>query len=330
MRKNNVPFPSENVTYDFIDNKFKCLWNLPSLEKPTPIPTHLNTKSVALVVLFIDPYHRPQNLQAWVRGAIYNRWSALMYTDAIAQGIEVKFYFEDVLRQMLEPVLLENHVDPDKDVIWFHASPPQDKVWGHLGKKMVTYWDPQLQHYDRIINWDADTFFLPRPNKMFEKLHNIPTDKIAFFRAFLMEWAIRKSGFIAKVQRDTRKSNIPVDKLFAMSGVNPNDFTDSVYKMSGFLWTYSPAYFHKHCTDFVNWMSTHAPYLGNDEETLSIAAQLFNMEFLSLYEPLGLKMHQIDILLDLDDAAKDINIVHGMFHAKDEKQAAFHKLLGIR
>ena len=83
-----------------------------------------------------------------------------------------------------------------------------------------------------------------------------------------MEWAIRKSGFIAKVQRDTRKSNIPVDKLFAMSGVNPNDFTDSVYKMSGFLWTYSPAYFHKHCTDFVNWMSTHAPYLGNDEETL--------------------------------------------------------------
>ena len=329
MRKNLVPFPCEKTTYDFIDNKFKCLWNLPSLTEPTPVPTHPDTTKIALVVLFIDPYHRHQNLLAWVRGAIYSRWSALMYTDAIAQGIEVKFYFEDVLRQMLEPVLLENHVDPDKDVIWFHASPPKDKVWGHLGKKMVTYWDPQLQHYDRIITWDADTFFLPRPNNMFEKLNNIPTDKIGFFRAFLMEWNIRKSGFISRVERDTNKSEVSVYKLFKMSGVNLNGFTNGVYKMSGFLWTYSPAYFHKHHTDFVNWMSTHAPYLGNDEETLAMAAQVFKLKFLSLYEPLDLNMHQIDTFLDLDDATNDINIVHGMFYAKSEKQQAFHNILGI-
>ena len=325
MRKNPKPFPSETRDpNNFIDNYLEPIWNLPSLEAPPPTPQTVDTETVALIVLFSDAYRRVENLQAWVRAAIYSRGSALKYTDAVKQGVEVKLYIEDVLRPMLTPSLEENFVDVDKDVVWF-TPPTIDGVWGYLGKQMCPYWDPQLLTYDRIFVWDADTFFLQRPNTMFERSKSLPLTEIYYIHAPRLYWHTFQHTFLSKLSKDTKRGGIPVDTLLENAGVCLKDFPDLVTKPFGSMWTYSPSHFHAHQTDFLDWMQTYAPYFGNDELTAICYQQLFDIQIRSLSKMLKLTMNHTPRYLSTPDTGTQI--LHGLFSHATE--AAFQKLLQV-
>ena len=315
MRYNPVPFPSAQANpNNFIDPVLEGFWNLPSLVKPPPVVENPNPDSVALVILFTDDYRRSENLQAWVRGAIYNRWSCLQYSDAVSQGIEVKLYIEDVLRNVLSPALTENFIDVDRDVIWFHAPRLEKGLYGYLGKQMSPYWDSQLATYKRIMVWDADTFFLPRPNSMFAKLKDFPTNKIGYILVSTEKWSIFRNTLISRLKMDIKKGGVPVDELFQMAGINLDGFSDYVLKPFGCMWTYSPAYFHKHHSDFVNWMQSYAPYFGNDELLATCWNQLFNIDILSLSNELDLSINPTDSYMGSSIQNKKTNVLHGLFH----------------
>lgn len=321
MRKNPKPFPSETLDpNNFIDDYLEPIWHLPNLRTPPPQSEEPDPKTVALVILFTDAYRRAENLRAWVRAAIYSRSSALKHTDAVSEGIAVKLYIEDILRPELAPILEENFVDVDNDVIWF-TPPAIDGVWGYLGKQMCPYWDPQLLTYDRIFVWDADTFFLPRPNPMFERSKALSLTDIYYIHAPRHYWHTSQHTFVSKLAKDTKKGGIPVETLLENAGVHLNTFPDLVVKPFGSMWAYSPSHFHAYHLSFLDWMRAYAPYFGNDELTAICYQQLFGIQILSLSKTLQLTMNHTPRFLSNPDT--ETQILHGLFSQTTE--AAFQK-----
>jgi len=316
MRKNSQPFPDGRVSSkSLIDPIYKVFWNLPTLEEPPPTPDNPSSNVIALSILFTDAYKRVANLEAWVRGVIYSRWSALKYTDAVSENVAVKLYIEDILRPSLESTLISNFVDPDKDVLWFSAPPLErsdDGFWGHLGKQMCPYWDTQLADYDRILVWDADTFFLPRPHTMFTKLKSLESAMIGYIFAITMPWKDFYYTFKHKLRKDTRKSGIEIEELLAMSDIVFDEFPETIQKPFGSMWSYPPKHYHTHHQDFVQWMQTYAPYYGNDELAAVCWSHKFGINIKSLDILLDLRMYDTPSFLTSPDTHTQKNVLHGL------------------
>lgn len=331
MRKNPNPFPSSLLSSKhFIDPVYEIFWNLPDLEAPFPVVSNPRSEYVGLIVLFSDAYRRVKNLEAWVRGAIYSRLSALKYTDAVSARIDVKLYIEDILRPHLESVLRKNFIDVDRDVIWFSApSLPRSKdgVWGYLGKQMCPYWDEQLMDYDRIIVWDADTFFLPRSNFMFTHLQSLADSATGYIFVIPLEWSEFRYDFRHKLSKATKLSGMPIDDLLMFSDVSLDTFPSQVSKPFGSMWSYAPRHYHRHHSDFIDWMRSYAPYFGNDELCAVCWSHKFGIELVSLDLLLDLKMYDTPSFLNSPELHTKINVLHGLPSASQE--AEFHKMLEI-
>ena len=322
MRRNEKPLPP------YIGPFWQPVWDLPNLSAPSPKPDHPTNAVVGLVILFTDAYRKNTNLLAWVRAAIYSRDSTLKATDAVKRGVAIKLYIEDVLRPLLTPTLEENFIDTNEDVIWF-TPPTLEGVWGYLGKQMCPYWDEQLLIYDRIIVWDADTFFLPE-NKVSMFAHSafLPAEYIYYINLASLRFSAYKDAFLFKFNQITERGDIPVDALLKNAGVDLNTFPDTIIKPSGHLWSYAPAHFHKHHSDFVDWMRNHAPYLGSDELTTVCWQQLFDIPLGELHFLLRLRTHHTpSFLLEPNTHA---NLLHGLFPAGETIEAEFRKHLWIR
>ncbi len=319
MRKNLNPFPK---------NAEECLrgfWNLPDLAEPPQSENIRNTKHIALIPLFSDAYKPIENIDAFMRAAIYSRWTCLQHTDAIEQGVEVKLYVEDLLRDRLEDVMLDNYIDPDKHVLWFNA-PPLEKtehgIHGYLGKQMYPYWDKRVAHYDRITVWDADLFFLPAAKTLFERFHKLPESQIGYIIAHKIPWEHLKIHWDLHFIADTKLGGVTRKRLLEMAGV-PKFQGDVVFPL-GCFWTYPAKYFHTHHPEVVKWISVYGPYFGNDQITATCWSYMFEMDIYSIYAEADIIVAVLEHALKQPDQT---HIFHGVIPPDQEK--AFHKMLEI-
>ena len=273
--------------------------------------THL-----CLIPLFTDDYRNLGNLGPLLRAAIHSRASALRNTDATAQNVSVKLYIEDILRETFEQTLCNNFINPDEDVIWFHAPPlekTRDGIYGNLGRQMFAYWDERFAQYQRVTVWDADLFFLVacKAHNLFERFAKLPMDAIGYLFAYPVAWRELKLHWYLTLDEDTKAGGIPLRDLLKMAGMPK--FEGDVYYPMGCFWTYPARHFHKHHPDFVNWMRTYAPYFGNDQAIATCWNKKFGIPLLSLNEHLELQSTSIFPIHD------KVHLFHGCVTSENEE-----------
>lgn len=330
MRHNSEPFPIFPAA-NWIDPIYECYWRLPDLLEPPPVVDNPDPHCLMLIHLFTDGYTRNKNIHAWIRSAIYSRWSVLRNTDAVAEGIEVKFYIEDKLKHTLWDTLKKNFIDPDRDVIWFAAPPlPKSETgeWAYLTKKLSSYWDERFVDYDWVLCTDADLFYLPLPNEMFSKIKALHLTDIGMLFAFIEEHKLMKDHIELRIKHGLEKIGMTLPELFAFAGVDIDPFRNTLIKPAGCFWVYPANHFHTHHQDFVQWMQAYAPYFGDDEMAMVYASEKFDLELLPIRSKLGLAMNSISYYLQFDENEKpDGQILHGIILPEDEP--AFYKLLNL-
>lgn len=319
MRLNPRPFP------DFIDECYRTFWNLPDIDTPPPRAAETGCEHLCLIPLFTDAYRRVENLAAFIRAAIHSRDSCLRNTDATEQGVVVKLYIEDILYETFEQTLRHNYIDPDEDVLWFHAPPLEltaDGIYGHLGKQMWAYWDERLVGYERVTVWDADMFFLAacKEHGLFARFGQLPAEEIGYLCAYPVPWQQLWRHWNLHLIADTKLGGVSRKDLLAMAAVPK--FEGDVFFPMGCFWTYPAKHFHGHRPDFVAWMRAYAPYFGNDQ----IIAACWNVKF-------GIPLFPLDMYLQVGStsflpSSKEMHIFHGAVETADE--SAFHMLLSRR
>ena len=305
MRKNKKPFPAD------MDEHYRSFWNLPDVVEPLSAVVSCEVPSrFYLIPLFVDSYINRANLGAFVRAAIYARGCCLKYTDAVAQNVSVKLYIEDILRDEFDEVLRENFVDPDDDVLWFHAPPlerTRDGIHGRLGKQMYAYWDERFAECDSVTVGDADLFFLPQAKALsvFEKLCGAPQQDIGYLFAHPLPWEQLRQHWWLHFIADTERGGIPVKEFLAWAKV-PR-FKEDVFFPMGCLWHYPARHFHSHHPDFVEWIRTFGPYFGNDQIAATCWSEKFDIPIFALntFMPL-ISTSSISYAFE-----KDVSLFHG-------------------
>ena len=141
------------------------LWRLPDMLSPPPKHNEGTGKSILLWPLFHidrydgDDFNHNTLVHHGLRGAIWSRNSFMRHTDALARGVEMKFYLEERCLPALKPILDANFVDVDRDVLLFDGSHMDGKPVTHLGKKLSLFYDERLCGYDWVCPADFDIFF---------------------------------------------------------------------------------------------------------------------------------------------------------------------------
>ena len=281
-----------------IDALYHRLYKLPIEQLPRQaLPcVEKSTRIIALIPIFTDAYYRDTTVDAFIRSAIYSRWACYEYTDAAAQGIEVKFYIEAKLYPRLKPILVANHIDVKKDVEWFAAQSPK-AAWGRLTKKMLPYPDARFASYDWIVTWDADVFFhRPGPHNIFKKVHSLTDDGALYYlRIDRFEWQWREKLAKATCRKPTSKDTfdyIPLQELFVHLGIRKTDLTGEVAKPLGGMALYPARHWHKQHQDRIWWMREYIPYLGDDEVCAMLLAHTFNFDIRCMKKEFNITLGQ--------------------------------------
>ena len=273
-----------------IDALYHRLYKLPIEQLPRQaLPcVEKSTRIIALIPIFTDAYYRDTTVDAFIRSAIYSRWACYEYTDAAAQGIEVKFYIEAKLYPRLKPILVANHIDVKKDVEWFAAQSPK-AAWGRLTKKMLPYSDARFASYDWIVTWDADVFFhRPGPHNIFEQLHTLTDDGALYYlRIDRFEWKWRK-----KLKKATKRNHVHVQTILDSIGIRKTSLTFEVAKPLGGMTLYPARHWHTHHQDRITWMRHNIPFLGDDEVCAMLLAHTFNFNIRCMKKEFGITLGQ--------------------------------------
>lgn len=309
---------------------YKGAWRLPDLQAPPSFPPFSNPNILCLIPLFSDAYTRVENIAAWVRYAIYSRWTCLKYTDAVLRAVEIKFLVEDCIADRVIPTFEKNFIDIDNDVIWFTAEPlekSENGTWGYLGKQMIPYWDERFAGYEWLWVWDADILFMPNektrsmlepeknlPNQMFTRTPDLPK-QAGYIHISVTDSKDVEAHYLHKLSLDTEKTGIPVDALLKMSGVSTQRQT--IIKPACAIWVYPAKHYHEHHKDFIDWMRTYAPYWGNDEILVGYWTQKFRLDITNLHNAIGILSNDLSFYFRFNPPG---NILHGVINMDFERE----------
>ena len=209
--------------------------------------------------------------------------------------------------------------------MWFKAPPLEhtnNGVWAGFGKKLIPFWDERFADYDWVVVWDADIFFQPLPNIMFERLLNLELLKIGYLYSNVFVRSKYSDMFNTVLDRGIEKIGITREELYEMM-----DITDDRYTMvhpTGCIWAYPAKHFHSNHKDFIDWMHQYGPYFGNDELIADHWSAEFEIE--SLHKHLGIAVNAFTYYIITNGRAIG-NILHGRIDLRDEKKV--YELLDI-
>ena len=154
----------------------------PDLRQPTPSVKASNETLDFVVVIPIVLISWKNNLYSpeycrdvVARAALWARHSFIKNTDVLDYRVAVKFWIDDRLEYLLRPFFDENHVDWDTDVFKVRmADLTNDNEPHGLGSHNLSWVDPQLDHYERIIILTTDVLTISHTHKIpfFETLVN--------------------------------------------------------------------------------------------------------------------------------------------------------------
>ena len=150
------------------------LWHLPTLDKSVPDYPGKSKEGLVIIPLFLT---RPDDISLEhhiVKSACWARRSWILFSDAEDLDIAVKFYVELSVVNRVLPLLKENNVNTDRDVIYFDGRRTVGEPVNHLGQKLAMFNDDQFKDYQWVWQVDSDNF-LASPKR----------DKYPFFSQLL-------------------------------------------------------------------------------------------------------------------------------------------------
>ena len=140
------------------------LYQLPDVEQPQPVYDATNPNVIVLWPLFHIDRHDGADIADGtlghhaMRGAIWSRHSFLRYSDAIQEGVALKFYIEERCLDAVAPILEANHFDVASDVILFDGTRLEGEPATHFGKKLAVFSDESFRDFDWVCLVDMDLF----------------------------------------------------------------------------------------------------------------------------------------------------------------------------
>lgn len=134
------------------------LWRLPDF--PEPFPHYEVRGNIILIwpLYGIGKIGFDALLHHGVRSAVWSRSTFLRYTDAISQGVELKFYVESSALDVIAPIFEACRVDISREVLTFDGTPFHAENISGLGKSLAMFTDSQFAEYDWVGTPDFDIF----------------------------------------------------------------------------------------------------------------------------------------------------------------------------
>ena len=159
------------------------LWRLPNLSEPLPRVENPSKRLLMLYSIFcLSPDNTVFVEENAVISAIWSKYSWLRNTDAIENGVEIKFYVEDKVKDAAMPIFEANGVGME-DIILFDGTPFEGDPRTYYGKKCAAFTDMRFRDYDWILQIDCDIFVVAESGK-----------KLNFFEMFFKECVAEEIG----------------------------------------------------------------------------------------------------------------------------------------
>lgn len=280
-----------------VDSAYKVFAELPDLTSPIQQTDHPTRHRIGIIPVFADIYFNKRNFYAFLKAAIYSRQTFLLHTDASEKQTAIKLYIELSLKDQVLPVLRQNGLNTETDVLWFDAPPLPNTFkgdWSRYGKKTKLFWDAQLATYEQVIFWDADLFKLPQPTSydIFDRSCYVK-DVLAMLRVSTLQRRVWRPKFIRRSVQNVQYSGLSIQEIFEKAGLGrtlqaiPGDI---LKPLNGFG-VYPAKHFHEHHRDFIAWLQTHAPYIGDDEYCVALGSAIFNIPLQSFRNAWGNLTH---------------------------------------
>ena len=125
-------------------------------------PEKPSKKGIVLFSLF-QGFPSTKDLIYDTLSGCWARRSWMKHTDANELGVDVKFYVEEKIQDLVMPVFEQNFVEKE-DIVWFSESKIEGEFYldgqpiTFASKKMESYTDERFEDYDWIFDFDCDVF----------------------------------------------------------------------------------------------------------------------------------------------------------------------------
>ena len=149
------------------------LYRLPDLTTPTPDYETWEDGMIVVFLIFQPRPGLPFNSEYIVKSACHARRSWIMNSDAVDFGVPCRFYVEESEKDVLLPIFERNHINTDRDIIYFKCpddSAPDCNARDKHRKKMSFIKDSRFEDYKWTLVSDSDLFISRGANWNGEKL----------------------------------------------------------------------------------------------------------------------------------------------------------------
>ena len=184
------------LNYEGLLNPAKAhLWALPTMDKPVPEYPGKSKQGVMIIPIFLTRPGDTSIEHHIVKSAAWARRSWIIFSDAEELDISIKFYVELKVADRVLPLLHENNVDVNTQVLYFDGSATMGEPMNHLGQKLAMFGDDQFNVYDWVWQLDSDNFLAsPKRDKFpyFASLLELPQQLAACevhpFKDYMTLW----------------------------------------------------------------------------------------------------------------------------------------------
>ena len=264
------------------------LWRLPDKQEKAP-NYEINNKILVLWPLFHttdcdgpDPRWGTV-VHHGVRSAIWSRSSFFLHTDAIPEGVELKFYIEERCMDVATPIFEQNNININEEVITFDGSRLEGDPRSTIGKKMCSFNDPRFSNYEWVCQADMDLFCSsvnaePMRFPFFAKLRELEP-KVGSIRVdygedslVTREWHLSQSVF-GDIDEETARNEWFTRAEQLVDSELLNDYREiegKIHSVHGSLYLYPTKHIYENYPDRLEWVEKAGQLLQHDEAVFSL------------------------------------------------------------
>lgn len=219
--------------------------------------------------------------KSYASSALYTLYSFLTNTDALHEGVDVKLYVDESVKEQVFPVLEANGVDPEANTMLYK--------WGfnHIGlsQKLYPFLDDRLLDAEVVFIFDADVYVMRsetgEPLNLFEKILGVEEKSaLSVVSNDLPAWKHTIIELIALIGRRTYPKNaeIVISKLL-QTPVRFREILGKSLKPITYFFSFLPKTLRKKYAEFTPWFTEWGHIINTDEEVLRIASLLGKIDY---------------------------------------------------
>ena len=325
----------DRILRNAVLNPYKVhLATLPDL--PVPVKTVNGDGNILVIFPIFQVGDNDHSIEHHIaRSACWAQRTWTRYTDANSQGVGMKFYIEESVKDRAIPILKQNYVQ-DEDLLFFDGRPFEGDPCTFLGKKHAFYGDPQLASYKWVLQMDSDMFIgrpigessvgKPSAVKFFEKFQDLSYENLGACWVFYdktpmmgledRHWINRilpKGTSRQELAKEwSRRARTLIDPWRVLA----YERETSAPLANGGIYAFPARHWHMEYPERIEWLVKAGRVLQDDEAAISLWITQGNKVF-GIDELTGLQMIQtLRTLVNGEgilerEGAGDIYLLHG-------------------